>query len=310
MDTSPACFIIPRRWAEFEATLQSCLEPQHHSLIARFERLRQRNRNLIEVGRLRKSDLGQSPREQLIRNLDCLRAPFDVSKISDMCLKIIRSHDTAIAILFQWISTPYREGEAHIYLTVRLLRKWNKLGYDTDKPILNYLATSRNSPGLRKHSLYQVVVELVRSRRFSVGKYCQWLLARGALSGLSRLDKVSTFSSSDRVLDAQYIQNDPCDIGLLAELPLYSLSEYSINLRRMLLNGAAFSADDENALIHNAKVEVRAQCPELFEQDTQTDSNVKRSEKIELCSLSWTVKSDISRWLRQIVASRVQTKEP
>jgi mediator of RNA polymerase II transcription subunit 12 len=188
---SPACFIIPHRWVELEAMLKSCLDPQQHSLIARFERLRQRNRRLIEVGRLHKGDSGKSQREQLIRKLDCLRAPFDVPKVSEACLEMAQNHDTAIAILLQWISTPYREDEAYVYLTVRLLRKWNKLGYDTDKPILNYLATSRNSSGLRKHNLYQVVVEMIRSGQFSVGKYCQWLLARGVLTGHGGLHKVS-----------------------------------------------------------------------------------------------------------------------
>ena len=195
LNTNPACFIIPSRWADLEATLESCLDRQHHSSIARFERLRQRNRHLMEVGRLHKGELGQSPREQLIRNLDSLRAPFNVHKISDMCLKMAQNHETAIAILLQWISTPYRGNEANVYLTIRLLRRWNKLGYNTDIPILNYLAISRNIPRLHKHILYQVVVELVRSRQFSVGKYCQWLLARGALSDHGGLHKVGTYIS-------------------------------------------------------------------------------------------------------------------
>jgi len=264
----------------------------------------------MEVGRLHKGELGHSSREQLIRNLDSLRAPFDVPNVSEMCLGMAQGHDAAIGILLQWISTPYREDEAHVYLTVRLLRKWNKLGYDTDKPILTYLSTSRNSLGLRKYNLYQVVVELVRSRQFSVGKYCQWLLAKGALSGHGVLHKVSAFSSPDRVREAQYIQNDPCDVRLLAEFPLYSLSEYSVNLRTMLLNGASFSTDDESALIQDVKDQITTQCAGLFEPVTQRDCNAKRAEKVEISSLSWTVKSDISRWLRQVVASRVQTGDP
>lgn len=298
---------MPARWAKLEDTLKSCLDQQHHSQISRFERLRQRNRQLMELGRLHKKELGQSPREQLIRNLDTLRAPFDVRKVSEMCLKMAENHDCAIAILLQWVSTPYREDEAHVYLTVRLLRKWNKLGYDTDKPILDYLATSRASSGLRKHNLYQVVVELVRSRQFSVGKYCQWLLARGALSGHGELHKVGVFHLTCRGRAAQGFQHDSCDVRLLAELPLYSLPEHSVNLRTMLLSGACFSTDEEKRLIEAVKDKIRDQCADLFEADTQRDSSVKLLERIELSSLSWTVKSDISRWLRQVIASRVQT---
>ena len=310
LSTSPASFIIPSRWAEYEATLMACLDPQNHSLTARFERLRQRNRALMEVGRLHKGELGQSPREQLIRTLDSLRAPFDVQKISAMCLKMALDHETTIAILLEWISTPYRQEEAHVYLTVRILRKWNKHGYDTDKPILSYLASRRDSTTLRKHNLYQVVVELVRSRQFSVGKYCQWLLARGALSGHGGLHEVSAVHFRYPGQDAQSIQNDSCDVRLLAELPLYSLPEYSVNLRMMLLSGAAFSTDQEQRLIQDVKDQIRIQCTDLFEGDPHPDPPRSGLETIELSGLSWTVKSDISRWLRQVVSSRVRSGKP
>lgn len=96
----------------------------------------------------------------------------------------------------------------------------------------------------------------------------------------------------------------------MAELPLYSLSEYSVNLRTMLLNGISFATDDESALIQDVKDQIRVHCAELFEPATQKVSNVKRVESIELPSLSWTVKSDISHWLRQVVTLRVQTGDP
>ena len=75
----------------------------------------------------------------------------------------------------------------------------------------------------------------------------------------------------------------------------------------MLLSGASFSTDEERVLIQDVKENIRSQCADLFEADTQRDSSVKRVERIELSSLSWTVKSEISRWIRQAIASLVQT---
>jgi hypothetical protein len=78
----------------------------------------------------------------------------------------------------------------------------------------------------------------------------------------------------------------------------------------MLLNGVSFATDDESALVQDVKNQIRIQCAELFEPATQGHTNVKRLESFELPSLSWTVKSDISHWLRQVVALRVQTGDP
>ncbi len=193
LQTNAACFILPDRWAEFETTIKSCISPENRSLTTCYTRLVERNKRLMGVGRISKGKLGQSSREQLIRNLDSLRAPYNIQKISEMCLRMAGSHDVAVEMLLQWLATPYREDQAHIYLSVRLLRKWNRSGYDTGKPILSFLACSRSITGVRKHSLYKVILELIRSKQFSVGRYCQWLLARGALSGRDQLRQVSPY---------------------------------------------------------------------------------------------------------------------
>ena len=307
MNSSAACFIMPTSWARFEGAVKSCLNPQNRTLISRFDHLVQRNKHLMEVGRRHKGDLGQSPREQLIRNLDSLRAPFDVRKVSEMCLGLVENHDTVIDTLLQWISTPYRADQAHIYLTVRLVRKWNKLGHDTDKPILGFLARSRGITGLRKYKIYQVVVELVRSMQFSVGRYCQWLLAKGAMSGRDSLHKVRAFSFTCGRPQADRSQDAPCDLRLLAELPLYSLPEYSVNLRAMLLSGASFSIDEERHLIEDVEDAIRSQCVDVFDPIIRNDLNRLRLDEIKISDLSWTVKTEISRWLRQVIASSVQT---
>ncbi len=264
----------------------------------------------MKLGRLRKSEVGQSPREQLIHNLDSVRAPVDVHQISEMCLRTVKSHDAAVEILLEWISTPYREGQEHVYLTVRLLRNWNRLGYDTDKAILSHLASNRSITGLRKQNLYQLVAELIRSRQFSVGRYCHWLLARGALSGRDGLHKVRASWSHMLDVAGSPIQNDPCDVRLLAELPLQGLPHHTANLRSMLLSGASFSIIEESKLIEDVEDMIRSQCADLFDLDIQGDLNSDQAKHIELSSLSWTVKSEISRWLRQVVVSRVQKGDP
>lgn len=78
------------------------------------------------------------------------------------------------------------------YAAARLLRIWKRKGVDLQGPIFNFLAACSDVTGLHKKDIYKLLAELVRSRHLSVGKYLQWLIARGTLDDYHEPDPVST----------------------------------------------------------------------------------------------------------------------
>jgi mediator of RNA polymerase II transcription subunit 12 len=80
-------------------------------------------------------------------------------------------------------------------------------------------------------NVYHAISELVRSQTFSVGRYLQWLMAKGVTNRQSH-DPLSVTEASG-------------DLGLIAQLPIGRLPEHVANLRRTLMVRTGFSVSDE-----------------------------------------------------------------
>lgn len=143
-------------------------------------RLSERNKRIRRI-KYGHTNLERSPSQRLIRLLDSAYSSSDLAALSSECLKIQLDRSVLIAKALEWASTPFRHGIARIYVTVRLFRRWKKSGIDIDSHILTFLTQSRGKTGLCMPNVYHVISELVRSRSFSVGKYLQWLMARGVV---------------------------------------------------------------------------------------------------------------------------------
>lgn len=121
----------------------------------------------------------QLPQQHVIHLFDSIRSAHDVLSTSSACLNAVEDKATLVAKLLEWAATPFRHGSRRVYTSVRLLRKWKMSGMDVESYILAFLADTQITSRVNMDNVYHIIAELVRSQTFSVGRYLQWLMAKG-----------------------------------------------------------------------------------------------------------------------------------
>lgn len=267
--------------------VSSCLNLSNKIDLALFQSIAERNAR-VQRPRHSKQATQRSPYQRIIGLLDSIRSAHDIALISSTLLDAVDSKAILVSKLLEWLATPFRYGICRVYVGVRLLRKWKTSGVDVDDHILSFLTQANNNWKLELDNVYHAISELVRSQTFSVGRYLQWLMAKGV---------TSPFSSERRL-----VHDYPCDIGLIAQLPVSRLPEHVGNLRSTLLARAGLSTSEETAIIANVKHLISQRLPAIFESDPVKESPFDPVPT----DLSWSVKGEIGQWLRRGVAERTR----
>ena len=179
--SNPLCFLL-KSWSKYEAMLRNCFQESDDLMLVQLENLSRRNSRLERPFMSQGQFSGQTCQKKLIVLLDSVPVEIDIGNIADACMETVDHHDLLIATCLDWATNIYRNGHARIYLVVRLLRRWAKIGIDLDRPVLGYLSTDSHLPQQQKADIYRLTAELIHSRHFSVAKYLQWLIARGRLA--------------------------------------------------------------------------------------------------------------------------------
>jgi mediator of RNA polymerase II transcription subunit 12, fungi type len=172
--------VIPRSWDDYHDLVSSCLNLEQPIDGAVFQNLTDRNAR-VQPAKHSRSIEPESSQQRIIQIFDAACSSHDINALSEACLSIADDQASLISRLLEWVATSFRHGLVRVYIAVRLLRKWRKLGIDIDSHILSYLKTVEENVTLDMDNVYHVVAELVRSHSFSVAKYLQWLVARGAV---------------------------------------------------------------------------------------------------------------------------------
>ncbi|KAL7657800.1 RNA polymerase II mediator complex subunit, variant 2 [Aspergillus niger] len=155
-------------------------------------------------------------------------------------------------------------------------------GMDVESHILAFLANIQITSRVNMDNVYHIIAELVRSQTFSVGRYLQWLMAKGV--------------ANDPLPDQHKAISD--DLRLLIQLPLARLPEYVRNLRNTLLSRAGITASDEESTIATVKASIAQRLPKIFGPQA---SDAMLTDQ-PLSSLTWAVKSEIGLWIRRGVS--------
>ncbi|KAL1962441.1 hypothetical protein VTN77DRAFT_9712 [Rasamsonia byssochlamydoides] len=289
--------VLPRSWDRYHDVLSSCLHLDDPTENAIFQSLQIRNARVQQAKDYRKV-AQRSPQQQIIHLLDAARSVCDVTALSEACLGTMADREALISELLEWTGTPFRQGLVRVYIAVRLLRKWKRLGIDVDAHIFSFLAKSREKFRLHMANIYHVVVELVRSQTFSVGRYLQWLVARGAIEQY-RQQQLQGASSEGGTSQSSAATSLPGDIGLLSQLPVSRLPQHLRNLRDTLLARAGLTLSEED-VTRAVKADLRQRLPGLFR--TGIDGDNAMICHIDHNHLSWSVKSEIGQWLRRGVS--------
>ena len=87
------------------------------------------------------------------------------------------------------------------------------------------------------------------------------------------------------------------------ELPLHDVPRHILDLRQTLLTTIGASADEENQVLVATKTKIAGLVPNFFPPLTFAPSVLPHDERYALLSL--TVKSAVSRWIRQTFVSRL-----
>ncbi|KAJ6009663.1 hypothetical protein N7522_004679 [Penicillium canescens] len=274
--------ILPNTWETYKQQVSSVLDLENACEKALFQNLAERNARVQRPNHSKQTN-NRSPHQRIIRLLDSIRSAHDISSMSSY-FDTFEDKAELVSKLLEWLSTPFRHGLCRVYIGARLLRKWKSAGVDIDSHILAFLSRGRNNQRLVMDQIYHVISELVRSQTFSVGRYLQWLMARGVTNSPSITD--------------HNIKDLPIDIGLIAQLPVGRLPEHVANLRNTLQTRTGLSVSEEYAVIDNVKEIISQRLPGIFGDNAHTTMAVDSLPS----SLTWAVKAEIGQWLRRAIA--------
>jgi Transcription mediator complex subunit Med12. len=279
--------ILPNTWDMYKYQVSSCVNLSNKVDRALFQSIAERNARVQRPQNPKQAN-HHSPHQHIIRLLDSICSAQDISAVSAACLDAVDNKLVLVFKLLEWLATPFRHGICRVYVGARLLRRWKSCGVDVDEHILSFLTQFRDSKKLHMENAYHVISELVRSQTFSVGRYLQWLMAKGA--------------TSHSPTKLQTARDLPCDVGLIAELPISRLPEHVGNLRSTLLARTGLSVSEETATVDDVKNTISRRLPGIFDLDMHDDLSLKPLP----VDLTWAVKGQIGQWLRRGVAEHTR----
>jgi mediator of RNA polymerase II transcription subunit 12 len=288
--SSPSSLLLPKVWDKYKGLLHRVAEARpDRDMARRLADLNRRNRRLMS----RTSKLSpetDSSSQTFLSLLDSVdyRSTIHIEALCSQCMELLSDTQILISKALHWASSIYREGAHRVYLVIRLLRRWNRLGFDTDSGILSFLRSMGTRKDIDIRNISKIVAELVRSKTFSVGKYLQWLIATGSLNANQDLMEPTAWP-----------------VRLLTEIPLSGLPVEIRNLRNTLLQGSGFSAAAEERMFNLTQESIKQHIPNLFDMATLVD----HPPEINTANLSSTIRLELSVWLRQQVAENVEMVE-
>ncbi|KAG0154386.1 hypothetical protein PDIDSM_1766 [Penicillium digitatum] len=274
--------ILPNSWDMYKQLVSSALDLSNEAEKALFQSLAERNAR-VQRPKHSKQTTQRSPHQRIVRLLDSIRTAHDLSSVFGY---LDAFDDKAVLVfkLLEWLSTPFRHGLCRVYIGVRLLRKWKLAGVDIDSHILAFFSRGQNNQKLNMDQIYHVVSELVRSQTFSVGRYLQWIMARGVTNASPSAEK-------------RKVKDLPIEIRLIAQLPVARLPEHVGNLRSTLLTRTGLSALEENAAIDSVKDIISQRLPGIFGVHEHASMALDSLPQ----NLPWAVKAEVGQWLRRAI---------
>ncbi|OOF98567.1 hypothetical protein ASPCADRAFT_204321 [Aspergillus carbonarius ITEM 5010] len=273
--------ILPNSWEKYKDVVASCLNLNETPDKTTLQNLAERNAR-VQLPNSHQETAQRLPQQYIIHLFDSIRSAHDISATSSTCLGAVEDKASLVSKLLEWASTPFRHGSRRVYTSVRLLRKWKMSGMDVESHILAFLADVHITSRVNMDNVYHIIAELVRSQTFSVGRYLQWLMAKGV--------------ANDPLPGEQQAISD--DLRLLMQLPLARLPEYVRNLRNTLLSRTGMPASQEESVIAAVKASIAQRLPKIFGAQI---SDAMLTD-LSLPSLTWAVKSEIGLWIRRGVS--------
>lgn len=291
--------ILPNSWETYIQQVSSSLDLTNEADKDLFQNISERNARIQRPKHSTKATQ-RSSHQRIIGLLDSICPGHEFSSILTV-FDTFEDKALLVCKLLEWLSTPFRYGHHRVYIAARLLRKWKSTGVDIDSHILAFLSQRRSQQKLETDPIYHVISELVRSQTFSVGRYLQWLMARGVTNASPSQELKVRHHSGERTsqpLTKMQVEDLPMDIGLIAQLPIGRLPEHVGNLRNTLLARTGLCASREISAVKNVQNFISRSLPDIFRLHDPATVELESLPS----NLSWAVKAEVGQWLRRAVA--------
>ncbi|EME38817.1 hypothetical protein DOTSEDRAFT_48322 [Dothistroma septosporum NZE10] len=220
--TNRDCLILPRTWTTYKYLLtpktpgyNANLEMPARNIAKRNDRLSLRTPRNTCCALLR-----------LYTVLDTVGFDIDAEKLTAVCTASVPSISKLVPALMSWSASVYRTSMHRTLLIAKIIAHLNSQGHDTDGIILEFLKSAKDT-SLRIGDVHAVVVELVRTHCFSIGRLLQWLIVSGVISGGEGTSLAT---------------------GLLSALPVDALPPNLVNARQMLMRRLGQVVDESTAM--------------------------------------------------------------
>ncbi|KAH8703880.1 putative RNA polymerase II mediator complex component Srb8 [Talaromyces proteolyticus] len=280
--------VLPRSWDQYQNIVSSTLNPEDVTEKAILQSIVYRNIR-VQKPKTFCQAIQRSPHQLVIKLLDSSLTTYDIAFLSNACLDVMADRGALVCEILEWAGSRFRHGLVRVYIAVRLLRKWKRLGIDIDAHIFSFITKTRDRDPASMANIHHIIAELIRSQTFSVSRYLQWLVARGAVEQYRQgsPEKVSPYTV-------------PIDIGLLSHIPANRLPRHLRNLRDMLMARAGLSLSEKEEL-RAVKADLKEKLPDMFDSEDNDESDMMRCE-VDHANLTWSVKAEIGQWVRGAVS--------
>lgn len=265
------CLVMPKTWNEYATTFEHIASlDKFANAKAAMAHARKRNLRIIGSSRSATSSSQSHAKQATIDILDRVGLEGQVPSEVLPHTSYLLNGQPVLGVVLEWATSRHRQGLARVYLAARILRLWNITGADTDSLILDMLELSSSDPSIDTKPLHAIVALLARSGHFSVGKYLQWLISIGALSGIPAVSN---------------------DAHLLLELPTGHLQPHVLNLRRTILSRIGYGIQSEAQDVEGYKAYIST----LFRAVSLSSPRSERHTPPP--SPTGAVKLEVAQWL-------------
>ena len=188
-------FVLCRHWPAFHESFGKLPNLNGPGVILALNAIRRRN------DRLSAKALGptrmESATRDLLHRLDTVSSTDRLEDVFADCLALMDDRTVLIRHVLEWATSIFRQKPSRLFLALYLIRRFHDAGIDTDDVILTFLGRIKANLTFHDGSIYLLVAELALAGCFSVGRYLQWIIARGAL------DRVPNLTVVRRLTDGQ-----------------------------------------------------------------------------------------------------------
>ena len=284
----PDSLLSPPAWNQHENIVREAVVAGDASLRKICDDISTRNRVLSDPAMRFAGGNHDSPNQRIVNLLDSATVDFDYAGIAKSCMNVSKDYNVLVKTCIRWATSPHRFGTFRTYAAVAILKVWRDHDAPLQECIYELMLSDSEAEGIGHTEFYRLVAELIVTKQFSVGKYCQWLLARG------------TYHKDGQVLRFE--------TRLLQQIPLSGLPSHIQNLRRTLLSSVRCSNQAEDAQVRHHQRQIIQRIPMLAALHNELSFETLSIQEKELSSSCMTVRFEIASWLCNLLLGRQRSR--